>query len=41
MDLKSAVAEALIEMLEPVRKCFEGDDLESIWGDTKDSRTRG
>ena len=29
------------EMLEPVRKCFEGDDLESIWGDTKDSRTRG
>ena len=41
MDLKSAVAEALIEMLEPVRKCFESDDLESIWGDAKDSRTRG
>jgi tyrosyl-tRNA synthetase len=32
-DLKNAVAEALITMLEPVRARFEEDDLKQMWGD--------
>ena len=33
MDLKSAVAQALIDILEPVRKRFEEDDLKGMWDD--------
>src|SRR5579859_383980 len=32
-DLKNAVAQALIDMLEPVRKRFERDDLKAMWSD--------
>jgi tyrosyl-tRNA synthetase len=32
-DLKNAVAEALVTMLEPVRARFEEDDLKNMWGD--------
>jgi tyrosyl-tRNA synthetase len=33
MDLKSGVAQALIDILEPVRKRFEQPDLKEMWGD--------
>jgi tyrosyl-tRNA synthetase len=33
MDLKSALTEALIEMLEPIRKRFEDEDLKQMWQD--------
>ncbi|MEP7288247.1 MAG: tyrosine--tRNA ligase [Chloroflexota bacterium] len=32
-DLKNAVAQALIDLLEPVRKRFDEDDLKGMWGD--------
>ncbi|HLY29029.1 MAG TPA: tyrosine--tRNA ligase [Aggregatilineales bacterium] len=32
-DLKNAVAQSLIDMLEPVRKRFEQDDLKAMWSD--------
>jgi tyrosyl-tRNA synthetase len=33
VDLKNAVAQALIDILEPVRKRFDQDDLKSMWAD--------
>ncbi len=34
MDLKNALTEALVELLEPVRKCFDDNELKELWGDS-------